>query len=75
MDYREADSFPWDEKSRPVLGDRVKRGGRRLLDQYGESLKFVNALYNKEFGTERRSVPAHMPHFLDKDILNALQAR
>lgn len=41
-------------------------------DTFGDSLKFVNKLYNKEFGFEARKVIAHMPHFLDRDILTEL---
>jgi UDP-N-acetylglucosamine-lysosomal-enzyme len=49
--------------------------GRRLLDNYGESLKHVNKLLNEEFGPAARRVPAHMPHYLQKDILNKMQAK
>ena len=29
-------------------------------------------MYNKEFGSESRKVIAHMPHFIDKDIMQSL---
>ncbi|XP_023723250.1 N-acetylglucosamine-1-phosphotransferase subunits alpha/beta isoform X7 [Cryptotermes secundus] len=32
-------------------------------------------LYNQEFGFEPRKVPAHMPHLIDIDIMESLQAR
>eukprot|EP01127_Copromyxa_protea_P003779 TRINITY_DN1356_c0_g3_i1.p1 TRINITY_DN1356_c0_g3~~TRINITY_DN1356_c0_g3_i1.p1 ORF type:complete len:957 (-),score=219.28 TRINITY_DN1356_c0_g3_i1:368-3238(-) len=38
-------------------------------DNYGDSLKHVNKLLNKEFGNDPRRVPAHMPHFIDTEIL------
>jgi hypothetical protein len=40
-----------------------------LADTFGDSLKFVNRLYNKRFGYTARKVIAHMPHFLDRDVL------
>eukprot|EP00051_Salpingoeca_urceolata_P021146 m.326553 g.326553 ORF g.326553 m.326553 type:complete len:1341 (-) comp19743_c0_seq1:120-4142(-) len=51
------------------------RGSRRhLLDTFGDSLKHVNSLYNKKFGFEARKVVAHMPHYLDRSILDQLEA-
>jgi len=47
---------------------------RHLLDTFGGSLRHVNALYNKEFGKENRKAPAHMPHFIDRDIMSELQS-
>lgn len=45
----------------------------RPLDMFGESLLFVHRLYNRHFGPQIRKVPAHMPHMLNKNILNTLQ--
>lgn len=45
---------------------------RRLLDHYGESLKHVGRLLNKAFVPEARRVPAHMPHFLQKPVLERM---
>jgi hypothetical protein len=42
------------------------------LDTFGESLSKVNRLFNKEFGSESRKVIAHMPHFIDRDIVQEL---
>lgn len=50
-----------------------RRRGRRLLDTFGDSLRHVNKLYNKAFGYSARKVPGHMPHMVDKDIMNDLQ--
>jgi len=47
--------------------------GRKLLDHFADSLKFVNKLLNKEFGPSARKVPAHMPHFIDKRVMIDLQ--
>ncbi|OWF50745.1 N-acetylglucosamine-1-phosphotransferase subunits alpha/beta-like isoform X2 [Mizuhopecten yessoensis] len=49
------------------------RRGRRLLDTFGDSLRHVNKLFNKAFGYSARKVPGHMPHMMDKDIMNELQ--
>jgi hypothetical protein len=53
--------------------------GRRrslLMDTFGDSLIFVNQLYNAQFGTPdaMRKVPAHMPHFIDAHVMRQLQA-
>ena len=52
------------------------RNGRRLLgseDTYGDSLVKVNMMYAKEFGASSRKVPAHMPHMIDRDVMDELQ--
>ncbi|XP_061181061.1 N-acetylglucosamine-1-phosphotransferase subunits alpha/beta-like isoform X2 [Saccostrea echinata] len=49
--------------------------GRQLLDIFGDSLRHVNRLYNKAFGYTARKVPGHMPHMVDKDIMNELHER
>lgn len=46
---------------------------KRLLDMFAESLLYVNRLYNKAFGVSQRKVLAHMPHFINKDIMAELQ--
>lgn len=40
---------------------------------FAESLLFVNRLYNKAFGVSQRKVLAHMPHFINKDIMVEVQ--
>ncbi|XP_021926152.1 N-acetylglucosamine-1-phosphotransferase subunits alpha/beta isoform X2 [Zootermopsis nevadensis] len=49
--------------------------GKKPRDTFAESLLYVNRLYNQEFGFEPRKVPAHMPHLIDIDIMEQLQAR
>ncbi|XP_023723247.1 N-acetylglucosamine-1-phosphotransferase subunits alpha/beta isoform X3 [Cryptotermes secundus] len=49
--------------------------GKKPHDTFAESLLYVNRLYNQEFGFEPRKVPAHMPHLIDIDIMESLQAR
>ncbi|KAF7491895.1 N-acetylglucosamine-1-phosphotransferase subunits alpha/beta [Sarcoptes scabiei] len=51
----------------------IKRLSRKLLDAYADSLIYVNHLYNREFGLEARKVPAHMAHFIDRDIMIRMQ--
>jgi hypothetical protein len=51
--------FPWKDK-RWVLYE-TKGGGRKLLDDFADSLKHVNKLYTQTFGPSARKVPAHMP--------------
>lgn len=45
------------------------------LDSYGESLLYVNQIYNTEYGYKSRRVPAHMPHFINKEIVEELQQK
>ena len=51
------------------------RRGRRLLDVYGDSLRFVNKLLTRAYGHEARKVPAHMPHMVNREVMDDLQAR
>ena len=48
---------------------------RMLLDTFASSLLHVSRIYNRAFGYEARKVPAHMPHFVDIDVINEMQAR
>ena len=45
------------------------RTGRRLMDAFADSLKHVNKLYNKAYGYHARKVPAHMPHMINREIM------
>ncbi|BFZ05151.1 hypothetical protein BsWGS_08190 [Bradybaena similaris] len=80
--------FPWETKREKNLGevlqekgqrqnDYIVEGwqGRQLLDTFGDSLRHVNRIYNKEFGITSRKVPGHMPHMIDKNIMQELQDR
>ncbi len=46
-----------------------------LLDAYGESLLFVDRLLSAEYGHARREVPAHIPHFVDRAVMERLQGK
>lgn len=48
---------------------------RRLLDAYADSLIYVNHMYNQVFGVQSRQVVAHMPHYVDVDIVERMQTR
>jgi len=48
---------------------------RALLDQYGLSLVFSNRVVNQAFGTSTRRVPAHMPHLINRDVVQKLVER
>ncbi|XP_058800867.1 N-acetylglucosamine-1-phosphotransferase subunits alpha/beta [Phymastichus coffea] len=47
----------------------------RTLDTYAESLLYVNRIYNKAYGLERRKVPAHMPHLLNRFVISKMQEK
>ncbi|XP_059170682.1 N-acetylglucosamine-1-phosphotransferase subunits alpha/beta-like [Physella acuta] len=82
------DGFPWERKDGKTqaedsreLGRKANEytvegwQGRQLLDTFGDSLRHVNHIYNREFGFQPRKVPGHMPHMIDKNIMFELQAR
>ena len=54
--------------------DKSKDKKNTKIDTFGESLKYVNRLYSRKYGSEARKVPAHMPHFIDTRIMRNLQA-
>lgn len=47
--------------------------GRRLQDTFADSLRHVNKLLNSQFGFTSRKVPAHMPHMIDRLVMQELQ--
>ena len=52
-----------------------RKRGRMLLDTFASSLLHVSRIYNHAFGYKARKVPAHMPHFVDVDVINEMQER
>jgi UDP-N-acetylglucosamine-lysosomal-enzyme len=52
--------------------DAERWRSRLPKDTFGDSLKKVNRLYNKVFGYSARKVIAHMPHFIDRTIMEDL---
>ena len=69
LDKRLADSntgvtanFPWEDRRWALY--ETKGGGRKLLDDFADSLKHVNKLFTQAFGPSARKVPAHMPRIL-----------
>eukprot|EP01091_Cochliopodium_minus_P007250 TRINITY_DN17156_c0_g1_i1.p1 TRINITY_DN17156_c0_g1~~TRINITY_DN17156_c0_g1_i1.p1 ORF type:complete len:365 (-),score=67.11 TRINITY_DN17156_c0_g1_i1:4-1098(-) len=40
---------------------------------YGNSLKFVNRLFDKKFGAKKRRGVCHVPHLVKKSVINNLQ--
>uniref|UniRef100_A0A8C4RXW9 N-acetylglucosamine-1-phosphotransferase subunits alpha/beta n=1 Tax=Erpetoichthys calabaricus TaxID=27687 RepID=A0A8C4RXW9_ERPCA len=47
--------------------------GRKLKDTFADSLRYVNKLLNRKFGFTSRKVPAHMPHMVDRIVMQELQ--
>ncbi|KZC05291.1 N-acetylglucosamine-1-phosphotransferase subunits alpha/beta [Dufourea novaeangliae] len=60
--------------NKPNYSDQWKLRTRQL-DTYAESLLYVNKIYNMAYGFERRRVPAHMPHLIDKWIVADMQKK
>lgn len=46
---------------------------RKLQDTFADSLRYVNKLLNGQFGFTSRKVPAHMPHMIDRLVMQELQ--
>nr|XP_031827521.1 N-acetylglucosamine-1-phosphotransferase subunits alpha/beta isoform X2 [Nomia melanderi] len=60
--------------NKPNYSDQWKLRTRQL-DTYAESLLYVNRIYNMAYGFERKRVPAHMPHLIDKWIVANMQTK
>ncbi|XP_067906254.1 N-acetylglucosamine-1-phosphotransferase subunits alpha/beta isoform X2 [Heterodontus francisci] len=85
---RNAGFLPWEKQGyfRDLLEEEVKlektlayytdskQMGRKLRDTFADSLRYVNKLLNTKFGFASRKVPAHMPHMIDRIIMDELQA-
>ncbi|XP_056430538.1 N-acetylglucosamine-1-phosphotransferase subunits alpha/beta [Hyla sarda] len=79
--------LPWERKKyfKDLLDDRDalqrelsyitngKQVGRKLQDTFADSLRYVNKLLNSKFGFASRKVPAHMPHMIDRIVMQDLQ--
>ena len=71
--------LPWEklnifpEASTMNSYDIPNRQGRHLMDTFGDSLKHVDKIYNRAYGHINRKVPAHMPHMINKEIMQELQ--
>ncbi|XP_040263582.1 N-acetylglucosamine-1-phosphotransferase subunits alpha/beta [Bufo bufo] len=50
-----------------------KQVSRKLQDTFADSLRYVNKLLNSKFGFASRKVPAHMPHMIDRIVMQDLQ--
>ena len=56
-----------------VKGHRSRKLMEDKTDTFADSLRHVNRLYTKAYGHASRKVPAHMPHYIQKDVMVALQ--
>ncbi|XP_038936007.1 N-acetylglucosamine-1-phosphotransferase subunits alpha/beta isoform X2 [Rattus norvegicus] len=50
-----------------------RHAGRQLKDTFADSLRYVNKILNSKFGFTSRKVPAHMPHMIDRIVMQELQ--
>eukprot|EP01103_Thecamoeba_quadrilineata_P002665 TRINITY_DN1257_c0_g1_i1.p1 TRINITY_DN1257_c0_g1~~TRINITY_DN1257_c0_g1_i1.p1 ORF type:complete len:1024 (-),score=211.29 TRINITY_DN1257_c0_g1_i1:198-3269(-) len=77
----EPQQYPWEALAQYASQQTHKKEGvlpyqtRKLLDTFGDSLRYVDRLYSNEFGYSQRKVPAHMPHLIDRTVLTQLQER
>ena len=56
----------------PAAASPSRSTNRRLLDMFGDSLKYGNSLMTRKFGSALRKVPAHMVHLIDRDVVDEL---
>ena len=49
--------------------------GRRLLDAFSDSIRHVNRLYNRVYGSQNRKVPGHAAYYFKKSILKELLSK
>ncbi|ETI53015.1 hypothetical protein F443_03984 [Phytophthora nicotianae P1569] len=65
---------PKEEKPKITLRDAQAHLSK---DTFGDSLRYVNKLYNRAFGkpktSDRRRVPSHMPFLLQKSIIREIK--
>ncbi|KAJ3431364.1 hypothetical protein M0812_03044 [Anaeramoeba flamelloides] len=73
INFEEYEKFKKNEEKK--LQGIKNLGGRKLLDTYSESLKFVSKLYNKEYGQQNRHVPAHAPILINRDVIKDLHSK
>jgi hypothetical protein len=59
----------------PHLQQRKPFRSRRLLDMYYSSILHVIALFSPLYGFVPRKMIAHMPHFIDRDIMYEMQGK
>lgn len=70
LDMRERNQYRIPRQSQQREGRK-----RRLSDSYADSLVFTNLQLQKRFGSEDRRVPAHMPHLLQKRVLEDIETK
>lgn len=57
------------------LPDDIDETLRKDIDTYARSLLYVNDLMNRKYRYQMRKVPAHMPHLIDRTILQSLHSK
>ncbi|KAJ9469477.1 Exopolysaccharide phosphotransferase [Diplonema papillatum] len=58
--------------AQPAIQEMTWSTRRSLLDTFGDSLKHVNRLLNRRYGTTARKVPSHMAHFIDSQVVSEM---
>ena len=67
--------LPFNASQATRLTPLINPNGRHLMDTYGDSLRHVNALLTVRYGKATRKAPAHMPHLIDRRVMEEVQAR
>ena len=67
--------FTTPKKNDVILLESSMKKNKRSVNLVGDSRKFVDKLYDKNFGLMKRISPPHMPLFMNKNILNDLHSR
>ncbi|TMW64307.1 hypothetical protein Poli38472_012929 [Pythium oligandrum] len=88
--HEDFDDVEYEDVCRPFIEEEEKLAAERAAaitkenaeallskDTFGDSLRFVNRLYNRIFGKapERRRVPSHMPFLLNRHLIREIKTR
>ena len=75
VDYEFMDEYQRKTRRKRMAAERddeIEMPRRKLLDSYSESLLHVQRVFSDVYGHAQRRVPAHIPHFVDRSILDDL---
>ncbi len=54
---------------------KSRRLMEEMTDTFADSLRYVNRLYTRKYGHVSRKVPSHMPHFIQREVMESLQEK
>ncbi|RWS31254.1 N-acetylglucosamine-1-phosphotransferase subunits alpha/beta-like isoform X1 [Leptotrombidium deliense] len=84
MSHNHRGSFPWEQtalfqrigeliENYEQYSSKSQQVDRHLMDIFADSLRYVNKLYNEQFGVQIRKVPSHSAHLIDISVMQRFQ--